>query len=314
MDNQAGNQAKNWSSYWQRDGTGGEVFVGSGGEGNAEIAAFWRTLFSEISAEVSAGEKAGARVVDSACGAGSIFQHAQQHDQFELIGTDVSIDALRLLRQRSSSAAAVLASAGALPFPDNSFDLVVSQFGVEYAGTAAFGHALRLLKPGGCLCTLSHIRDGYIDQKNAVLQAGVEKAEELEFLAVARRLTQAAFSGVDVEEAVHQFQPVERAMAVFVAENPGGFHGHLYGGFRQLFERRARYDESDILGWLDGMAAEQALNRLRLHEMRRAALGEAAIEEIRSLAAQCGVSLSVSQMTLAGQVLPVAWQIEGRKE
>jgi SAM-dependent methyltransferase len=302
----AGNQAKNWSAYWQKDGTGGEVFVGSGGEGNAEIAAFWRALFSEPGV--------GANIIDIACGAGSVFQHAQQPDQFELIGTDVSIDALRLLRQRSPGTGVVLASSSALPFKDSSFDLVVSQFGVEYAGTAAFGHALRLLKPGGRLCTLSHIRDGYIDRKNAVLQAGVRKAEELEFLAVARGLTQAAFSGVGVEEAVRRFQPAEREMAMFVAGNPGGFHGHLYSGFRQLFERRAHYDESDILGWLDGMVAEQSLNRLRLDEMRGAALDQAAIEEIQSLATQCGVSLSVSQMTLAGQSLPVAWQIVGRKE
>jgi hypothetical protein len=102
-------------------------------------------------------------------------------------------------------------------------------------------------------------------------------------------------------------------MATFVAEHPGGLHGHLYTGFRQLFERKERYDESDILGWLDGMTAELDLNRLRLREMRTAALDDTAIEQLRSAAIRCGVSLTISQMTLTDQALPVAWRIEGLK-
>lgn len=298
-------QANNWSAYWQHDGAGGEVFVGPEGQINAEIAALWRSVF--------AGVGAGARVIDIACGAGSIFANLSEPDNYELVAADLSIDALELLRTRARGAYAVVASASALPFRQNSFDLVVSQFGVEYAGPEAFEQALRLLKPGGRVVTLSHIQHGFIDRKNAALQAGVRKAEEVGFIALAVRLTRAAFSGVGIEDAVRQFQPGEKEMAAFVAEHPGGLHGHLYSGFRQLFERRARYDEDDILGWLDGMASELDLNRLRLEEMRKAALDDTAIEKGRAAAARCGVSLTVRQMTLAGHALPVAWHIEGLK-
>jgi hypothetical protein len=102
-------------------------------------------------------------------------------------------------------------------------------------------------------------------------------------------------------------------MAAFVAEHPGGLHGHLYAGFRQLIERRARYDEKDILDWLNGMTSELDLHRLRLHEMRKAALDDTAIEKVRTAANCCGVSLTIGQMTLAGQTSPVAWRIEGLK-
>jgi len=298
-------QAQNWSAYWRQDGAGGEVFVGPDGQGNAEIAAFWRSLF--------AGLDVGSCVIDIACGAGSIFGQVPAPDNYELVATDLSIDALDLLRARTRGAGAVVASARALPFRQGSFDLVVSQFGVEYAGTEAFEQALRLLRPGGRIVTLSHIRDGYIDRRNATLQAGVRKAGDTGFIARAVRLTRAAFSGLGVEEAVRGFQPAESEMAAFVAEHPGGVHGHLYTGFRQLFERRARYDEKDILGWLDGMVAELDLNRLRLDEMRGAALGDTAIAELRAAAARCGVALHINRMTLTGHTLPVAWQIEGLK-
>lgn len=298
-------EANNWSAYWRHDGAGGEVFVGPQGKVNAEIAAFWRSLF--------AGFDAGARIIDIACGAGSVFGHVSGPDNFELVAADLSIDALELLRTRTRGAEVVVASASALPFRESSFDLVVSQFGVEYAGPEAFEQAFRLLKPGGQIVTLSHVQNGFIDRKNAALQAGVRKAEEIEFIALATRLTRAIFSGVGVDEAVRQFQPAEREMAAFVAEHPGGLHSHLYAGFRQLIERKAHYDEKDILGWLDGMTSELDLNRLRLHEMRKAALDDAAIENARSAAKRCGVSLTIGQMTLAGQASPVAWRIEGLK-
>jgi SAM-dependent methyltransferase len=234
-------------------------------------------------------------------------------DDFELIAADLSVDALELLKGRIEGVAVVAASASALPFRPESFDLVVSQFGVEYAGLAAFEDAFRLLKPGGRIVTLSHVRGGFIDGKNAALQDGMNKIGDTGFIALAIDLTRAAFSGVDVEETVRRFQPAERELAAFVAEHPGGLHGHLYGGFRQLFERRARYDEGDILGWLDGMAAELDLNRLRLHEMRKAALGDAEIEALRSAASRSGISLDINRMTLAGHSAPVAWRIEGQK-
>lgn len=305
MKKEAQNYEENWSTYWQQDGAGGEVFVGSDGEGNSEIADFWRSIFADVT---------NARIIDIACGAGSVLGHVPASEMLDLVGADVSIDALRLLKSRNIGAGAVVASAIALPFPKHSFDLVVSQFGIEYAGVDAFARAFELLKPGGRFSALSHVRDGYIDSKNAALQAGVQKVVELDFIVLARQLTRAAYSGIGVDEAVRQFQPAEKGLALHVIENPGGFHGHLYGGFRQLFERRARYDESDITGWLDGMASELTVNQTRLNAMRKAALSESCISKVRSLATQLGVQMTVSEMTLAGQTLPVAWRIDGRKD
>lgn len=299
------NQAKNWSAYWQQDGVGGEVFVGPEGTINADIAAFWRSLFSGIDP--------GALIIDIACGAGSVFAHMDGPGEYELVAADLSIDALKLLKTRSASAEIVVASANALPFRPSSFDLVVSQFGAEYAGIGAFEQAFNALKPGGRIVTLSHVQNGFIDSKNATLEAGVRKAQDIEFIPRSLRLTRAAFSGKGVEEAVREFQRAEKEMAAFVMEHPGGLHGHLYAGFRQLFERRARYIESDIVDWLNGMTSELKLNRLRFEEMRKAALDEPAIEEVRAMGARCGVSVRIKPMTLTGHAAPVAWQIDGQK-
>lgn len=299
-------QADNWSAYWQKDGFGGEVFVGPDGAGNAEIAAFWREQLAQVGA--------GARIVDLACGAGSIFNHIDKPERFQLIGADLSVDALSLLKSRTAGVDAVRASAAAPPFKNDSFDLVVSQFGLEYAGLGAFESAFMLLKPdGGRFVSLSHIRDGVIDRKNAALLAGVRKAAELDFINLAVRLTQAAFGRGRTEKAVRAFKVVESEMAAFVAKNPGGFHGHLYWGFRRLIERRSHYAQGDILGWLNGMASELDLARLRLDEMRKAALEAADVERARAVASQHEVALTISEMTLADHATPVAWLIDGRR-
>lgn len=57
--------------------------------------------------------------------------------------------------------------AHALPFGDGSFDLVVSQFGLEYCGPAAWAEAVRVLAPGGRLLMVCHHAGSAAVQHNA---------------------------------------------------------------------------------------------------------------------------------------------------
>ena len=75
-----------------------------------------------------------------------------------------------------------------LPLPDSSFDFVVSQFGVEYAGIDAFIEAARLVKPGGQLSLLCHYQDGYIDSKNQKMLEAAKIARHSNFISDALAL------------------------------------------------------------------------------------------------------------------------------
>ena len=98
----------------------------------------------------------GDRVLDVAGGTGNAALAAARRDG-DVVCSDVVPELLALARRRAEleglSLATEVADACALPFPDASFDVVVSTFGVVFAAEPeqAARELLRVLRPGGRL-------------------------------------------------------------------------------------------------------------------------------------------------------------------
>ncbi len=101
----------------------------------------------------AAGIKMGNAVVDIACGTGALAIAASEHvgPKGKTIGVDVNKGMLSIARSKSSTVEWLNALAEKLPFADNSFNCVVSQFGLMYFENqeAAIGEMIRVLQPGG---------------------------------------------------------------------------------------------------------------------------------------------------------------------
>jgi SAM-dependent methyltransferase len=102
------------------------------------------------------GVHAGERVLDVACGTGNAAVRAAQAGG-EVVGVDLTPE-LFDAAQREAAAAGVSVEwvegdAEALPFPDESFDVVLSTFGVMFAPRhrVAAAELARVLRPGGRL-------------------------------------------------------------------------------------------------------------------------------------------------------------------
>lgn len=300
--------ADRWSEYWLEEGAAGEVFVGADGRQNPALGSFWKSVF--------AANAAADTIVDVACGGGSVYAHADETEHSLLIGADLSTDAIRTFNRRFPHARGIVASAERLPFADRIVDLCVSQFGIEYAGIDAFGETARILRPGARIVALVHIRDGYIDARNAAELDGAKLCEQSEFISHAVAVTRAVYRGQkdDFDAAADAFAPAERALAEMHDAHPRGVHAHLYAGFRQLFERRSQYAEQDITGWLEAMRDDVRKSVERLTAMRSAALSRSDIDGVRSLLESRGLAVEAPEKFQTIQDLPpVAWVLRAAR-
>ncbi len=305
-------QNKNWSEYWRNEGIEGEVFVNKQGGKHPFLAEYWQKLFLI--------QKPDASVIDIAAGAGSIFSHLPTDHQFKLHAADISAPALELLKQRIPATTVHVCPATELPLADNSFDFVVSQFGVEYAGMDAFEEAARLVKPGGQLALLCHYQNGYIDSKNQQMLEAAKIARYSNFIPDAVALIVLAFdksrtsSMSDALTEQNNFAASQRTLEQAIKHCPEGVHAHLYFGFKQLYERRSAYDLNDVTGWLEEMSADIDRNIMRLTEMCHAASSKLEIERIAQTLNEHGfIGIEHEPVVLPEHKLPVAWAINAFK-
>lgn len=155
----AARRAQVWSDYW----AGGALHsCASSFQGNYDgaIAAFWRARFANLPVD--------ARVLDLCCGNAPLSKLLLEQGD----GAQVTLDALDAARiappwlnslepqRRARLRVHGEADARALPFDAASFDLCMSQYGVEYAGLAAMDEVARVLKRGAVFAAVLHHADG----------------------------------------------------------------------------------------------------------------------------------------------------------
>ena len=213
--------------------------------------------------------------IDVGCGAGSVCQRLSSAEAF-LVGTDISRVALSRAQQVVSHVTPVQAASQRMPFRSQSFDWVVSQFGVEYGGMEGLAEACALAKPDGYICFLIHAPESAIQQSAKRDLHHVEVIIETGFLGAARSLTLALAKQEEEQLAVSsaEFTEAETQLRAQAAVSADNFAGYSYLGFQSLLRRWARYEPQDILDWLNQMEREAAEGLSRLRAMRSAALDD----------------------------------------
>jgi demethylmenaquinone methyltransferase/2-methoxy-6-polyprenyl-1,4-benzoquinol methylase len=118
----------------------------------------WKRRLAELSEAA-----AGTRVLDLACGTGDIaFEVASRGAR--VVGLDITHRMLEIARRKpaafTSSVSFVAGDMGSLPFPDESFDLVTTGYGLRNVPrlTMALAEINRVLVPGGRLVSLDFNR------------------------------------------------------------------------------------------------------------------------------------------------------------
>lgn len=114
------------------------------------LFAYWGDVVAD-----SAGIAPGQRVLDVACGTGVLACAAARRAGRggTVIGLDPNGGMLAVARHRDKQVVWQEGRAESLPFPDEDFDVVVSQFGLMFFEDrhAALREMMRVLRPGGRL-------------------------------------------------------------------------------------------------------------------------------------------------------------------
>ena len=303
-------QGASWSEYWANEGASGEVFVDKKGNKHPQLTEFWNRYLSQT--------KQPAKVIDLACGGGSIFaDNIRSNAQFELYAVDISAQALAQLNNRLPEVNTIESSVDNIPLESGLFDLVVSQFGIEYVGESAFIEAARLMAKGAQLVVLCHIEGGFIDAKNQIEIKGAALLQATNFVDKAIAVTAASYENDEesFKPKFDEFTKIEPQIASWAEKNRQGLVSHCYFGFRKMYERKNAYLLNDIVDWLDAMKSEQQKTITRLTEMRQAAQSEQQVESICRALQQSGLSdVQFEPFTLPEQVLPVAWCITASRK
>ena len=272
-------------------------------------------------------------LVDLACGEGEVLALAAETadalpgTRLQAVGTDVAWAAVALAAQPVGDVSPVpaVADCARLPFPDESFDLAVSQYGLEYAGAEAFAEAGRVVKPGGRLHALVHVRGGAVEvscQGIADLLGAVIGSALLDRMSDFIMTIPRAVSGeVSREEAQSCADALRLALEdvarVTGAAGPGPARDHvarLVQDCQSAAGRLGAYRAQDLLAWIEGQKAELAAFEHRMTSMVRVAQSEERLHDVVGNLQAGGLEVSALEtLAVEAGAPPLAWVLDARR-
>lgn len=314
--------AHGWDTYWK--GTRDADSYASGGARHPAITAYWNETLPRLLDQ--AGESA--RVLDIATGSGAVVESLYRSagdTPVDVTCVDISSAAIESVKERYPDVTAVVADARSIPLPEKNYDLVVSQFGIEYAGPEALDEAARLLAPGGNLALLMHARPGIIFNECRASLDAVRRTRQARFVPLAEAFFEAGFAAVrgadrdPYEKAGATLNPalrkVERILADHGEDVAGGTIAKLYGDVERIHTRIQHYDPDEVLEWLRSMSEELDAYETRMSSMCEAASDKKALRGLGQRLEQQGLTIARAKpLKPGGKSLPVAWMLEARRE
>ncbi len=273
---------------------------------------------------------ANVSVLDAACGEGALLRAARdcaeavEDVSLDLHCTDIAPAAVRAAAASVGDdlpVAPIVADGAALPYADESFDCVVSQFGLEYAGLDAFADAARVTAQTGAFSALVHRGGGAIEvecRANLVLLDAVRDAGLLRSLerlsSLAARQAAGKVAPAALERAAERFQASAEAVGEALrAAQPGAARTLIERLWRDCSTAAARvglYGVGELEAWLAAHATELDAYAHRMRSMIEAACDEAEMAEIaRGLDAFGLTSVVIGEVRASDGAPALAWSV-----
>lgn len=317
--------ANDWDKYWS--GVAGIGAFSDGGVSHPSITAYWQHYFKHSAASREGGSP---QIIDIASGNGALIEVAAQvfgAEKLEFTSLDLSPSAIQQLVTRFPNVKGLVADANAIPVQDNCTDMVISQFGIEYAGLDAIDEAIRVVSNTGSIALMMHCDNSVIYQESKTNLEVIEKILNADILPLAKQLFTARANlskagdkqRLIYEELAHQFGlaliELENIMTEFGIAAAGGFVHKLYNDMADVHEKFAHYVLSDVLRWLINVEIELIAYKGRMTAMLEASLDEAQFTEIKHKFKSSNFNINVADKLFSpGNHRPLAWVFSARSQ
>ena len=307
------NRTKSWDTYWK--GAGGVAAYTDGGVNHPAVTRFWSEFFK------TGSDTAQTPMLDVATGNGAVVELAVSQHGLPASGiscVDISPAAVAVVESKFPGVSALVADAAALPFEAGGFNLVTSQFGVEYAGQDAVFALHRQVAANGTLALLMHCIGSSIHQESEANLAAVMRLQAASFIPLAADFFEKGFAAVrgadraPYDEAGATLAGAVRAVEDIMRDFGPGVAGEtiarLYDDVAKIHGALPRYDAAETLQWLDVMDREIRSYAERMQTMIDAAIDQATFDDLRArLEAQHFEIRRAEPLKADGQDRPVAW-------
>lgn len=316
--------AGDWDAYW--NSAQDAALPARGGAQDKALSVFWTKFFR---AEFPRHDRP--RLLDAACGSGAVTGFALEvansiaSVEVAVSCMDYSESAIKAVEKKYPGVRGVACDAGAMPFANGDFDIVASQFGLEYAGTVAFDEATRLVAKGGVLVAIVHMKKGAIFDECAENLSAIHAIQEARLMPLARGAFDAGFAVAAGNAPQSAFREADRMLAPAVEclketlarYGPlaaGGLIQRLGQDLAQMYQRIEAYVPQEVLHWLNHMEKEVAAYAGRMQSMVNAALDESEIRNLSARLTDAGLTLDTYDvLRMRANKEPAAWILVGRR-
>ncbi len=314
------NTADSWNSYWRGD-TSSHAYSSSG-VNHPVLTAYWQSLFHELHKQGSTST-----MIDVASGNGALPELALSifdQDSIEITAVDVSTAAIENISNRFPAITGIVADANKLDLGDQRYDLVSSQFGIEYAGLNAIDNVVDLVNPGGMLNFMLHADGSAIGQECELNRDALLKLIEMDFIGLASNMFKHGFEAVAGADRQHYDKAAQEIAAVlpkveslietYGQDISGGLIVQLYNDIGKIHSRMPHYHADDILPWLERMQEEASAYLERMQSMLNASLDQQQFDLICDKLT--GTSFLLEHHTILTDPqtsAPLAWVLQARK-
>ncbi len=269
------------------------------------LSSVWHSFFKQLNIINNR-----ANVLDIAAGAGAVFDAIDFPHSLILHACDASGEALNLLKQKMPDIHVYQTDISKTGLAYDSFDAVVSQFGIEYGGELAFMEAWRLLRKGGVLQFVCHSKTSQVARSHQSALNLMQKLIAFDFLNI--------FDALVDNYGNLSPRALQALQVIYIQCKDSEAYQHPYAvhllqTLQQLVEDPYAYDPQDLKLWCSAFTSEFAKNQLLFTDILAAGMTK---QELSSLMTCISGSKDFEIQPLQGSsdMDTLAWLVSCTKE